>query len=152
MINNFVKWALDRDLYNNSTREKQLLKYLEEKGELARGVGKDNKEMVMDAIGDMLVCLTHVAYYDDNLIYFKSNLSTMGHSSLSSAEIVFNIDKATRLISRGSSDFNSVIYNLDIIARRYDTSLTECMEYAWNEIKDRKGKFVNGLFVKEKHD
>lgn len=148
MINNFVKWALDRDLYNNSTREKQLLKYLEEKGELARGVGKDNKDLVMDAIGDMLVRLTHVAYYDDNLIYFKSNLSTMGHSSLSSAEIVFNIDKATRLISRGSSDFNAIIYNLDIIARRYDTSIMECMEYAWNEIKDRKGKFVNGLFVK----
>ena len=27
--------------------------------------------------------------------------------------------------------------------------LTECLEVAYNEIKDRKGKLVNGIFVKE---
>ena len=25
----------------------------------------------------------------------------------------------------------------------------ECLEYAYNEIKDRKGKFSNGSFIKE---
>ena len=27
--------------------------------------------------------------------------------------------------------------------------LTECLEVAYNEIKDRRGKLVNGVFVKE---
>ena len=27
-------------------------------------------------------------------------------------------------------------------------TLTECLELAWNEIKDRQGKMVDGVFVK----
>jgi hypothetical protein len=27
--------------------------------------------------------------------------------------------------------------------------IKECLEYAYNEIKDRKGKTVGGIFVKE---
>ena len=44
------------------------------------------------------------------------------------------------------------IYNLSIminICMRNKMSLVSCMDYAYEEIKDRKGKFVNGLYIKE---
>ena len=35
------------------------------------------------------------------------------------------------------------------IAERHNVSITECLEVAYNDIKDRKGKMVDGIFVKE---
>ncbi len=35
------------------------------------------------------------------------------------------------------------------IAERNKSSLETCMNLAWNEIKDREGKMVDGTFVKE---
>jgi NTP pyrophosphatase (non-canonical NTP hydrolase) len=38
---------------------------------------------------------------------------------------------------------------LTIIAEQIDTNLPACVDAAWEQIKDRKGRMVNGLFVKE---
>lgn len=35
-------------------------------------------------------------------------------------------------------------------AQLWELSMEECIEAAWNEIKDRKGRMVNGTFVKER--
>ena len=35
------------------------------------------------------------------------------------------------------------------IAKEYNTTLEETLEMAYNEIKDRKGKMIDGVFVKE---
>ena len=32
---------------------------------------------------------------------------------------------------------------------REETTLEECLEVAYNDIKDRKGRMVDGIFVKE---
>lgn len=46
----------------------------------------------------------------------------------------------------GIGDMVVVLTNLAHIA---GTSIEECMELAWNEIKNRKGSMQNGSFVKE---
>jgi NTP pyrophosphatase (non-canonical NTP hydrolase) len=38
---------------------------------------------------------------------------------------------------------------LTVIAAQYGLTLEQCQEAAWEEIKDRKGRLVNGTFVKE---
>ncbi|WP_337970229.1 MazG-like family protein [Virgibacillus salexigens] len=38
---------------------------------------------------------------------------------------------------------------LTVLSMQLDLSIQECIEYAYNEIKDRKGKMINGVFVKE---
>ena len=154
MINNFIQWGLDRDLYNNSTREKQILKYLEEKGELAKAVGKNDKKLVMDAIGDMIVCLSHVAYYervfdDQSMEVFKYNIHSHTDYKNTVVDCVIKIDDATEILAKGLAT-TEITDPLKCIAKNFDTTLFECMEHAWSEIKDRKGKFINGLFVKEK--
>ena len=42
-----------------------------------------------------------------------------------------------------------VIDTLTVIAERYDTTLEGCLIAAYKVIKDRKGKMINGVFVKE---
>ena len=35
------------------------------------------------------------------------------------------------------------------IAERNNLTLEECLESAWQDIKDRKGKMIDGIFIKE---
>jgi len=35
------------------------------------------------------------------------------------------------------------------IATRNNLKLEECMQKAWDDIKDRKGKMIDGVFIKE---
>ena len=38
---------------------------------------------------------------------------------------------------------------LIILAAQYGVTFEECLDYAWDEIKDRKGKLEDGLFQKD---
>lgn len=46
-------------------------------------------------------------------------------------------------------DIGDCIVVLVNLAERHGVSLTECVEMAYNDIKDRKGRMVDGIFVKE---
>jgi hypothetical protein len=54
-------------------------------------------------------------------------------------ELIENVRRNIRELNR----------HLQIISIRYSTTLEVCLELAWNEIKNRKGKMVDGVFVKE---
>lgn len=97
MINDLTveirKWAIARKL-ETADPNKQMLKLMEEVGELAQGMAKDNGKLVVDSIGDIYVVLT-------------------------------------------------------ILSMQLGITIEDCVEIAYNEIKDRKGKMINGIFVKE---
>jgi len=38
---------------------------------------------------------------------------------------------------------------ITILAAQRGMDINECIEHAWQEIKDRKGRLVNGVFIKE---
>lgn len=42
-----------------------------------------------------------------------------------------------------------IFVTLVMQTRAWNLNMTECVEQAWNDIKDRKGKMVDGQFVKE---
>ena len=46
-------------------------------------------------------------------------------------------------------DIGDILVVLTIISRQMGVYLDECMYQAWNDIKDRKGKMVDGIFIKE---
>ena len=60
-VNNVQGWAEDRGIYEHSTPEAQLLKALSELGELADAEIKGDKEAMIDAIGDVAVCIINYA-------------------------------------------------------------------------------------------
>ena len=48
-----------------------------------------------------------------------------------------------------SDDIGDMIVVLINIAERNGLSISSCLEKAWSDIKDRKGRMINGVFVKE---
>ena len=87
------EWATKRGL-NKTSNDKQLIKLVEELGELAEGHNKQHDAQVVDSLGDMFVVMT---------IY---------------------------CLQRG-------------------INISDCINQAVETIKDRKGKTVDGVFIKE---
>ena len=48
-----------------------------------------------------------------------------------------------------ADDIGDMIVVLINIAERNNLSLTECVDHAYNDIKDRQGKMIDRIFVKE---
>jgi NTP pyrophosphatase (non-canonical NTP hydrolase) len=46
-------------------------------------------------------------------------------------------------------DIGDIVVVLINIAERNGLSLEQCLEHAYNDIKDRKGKMIDGVFVKD---
>jgi len=46
-------------------------------------------------------------------------------------------------------DIGDILVTLAIQCEIQKTSFEECLNISWNEIKDRKGKTLNGTFIKE---
>jgi NTP pyrophosphatase (non-canonical NTP hydrolase) len=92
--NDVINWAVERGLIVPENAKSQLLKTLEELGEVSRALLKDKQEDFIDGVGDVLVTLI-------------------------------------------------------ILCKIKGVNLDQCLEQAWNEIKNRKGKTVDGTFIKE---
>ena len=91
LIDKVIKWHQDRNLIKESTDQAQILKLIEELGELSNSVckGKD----IRDDLGDMMVVMIN-------------------------------------------------------IMKRNNLTMEECLNVAYEDIKNRKGKIVDGVFVK----
>lgn len=55
------QWATDRGIYKSGDSKTQFVKLQEETGELARAILKNDREELIDAIGDAVVVLTNLA-------------------------------------------------------------------------------------------
>ena len=86
-------WAKDKGIYAKGDSKTQYLKLMEESGELAEALLKNDRPEIIDAIGDMVVVLTNLAALED-------------------------------------------------------LRIEDCVQSAYDVIKNRKGMMVNGTFVK----
>ena len=57
-------WATDKGIYDKGDARTQYLKLMEESGELAEALLKNDKAEIQDAIGDMIVVLTSIAKFE----------------------------------------------------------------------------------------
>ena len=87
-------WAQDRGIYDKGNSHTQYVKLIEEAGELAEALLKNDRYEIKDAIGDMVVVLTNLAVLEG-------------------------------------------------------MQIESCIESAYQEIANRKGKMENGTFVKQ---
>jgi len=58
-------WAAERGIYDTGNSHTQYVKLMEEAGELAQALLKNDKPEIQDAIGDMVVVLTNLAYQEN---------------------------------------------------------------------------------------
>lgn len=157
------QWATDRDL-NAADPVKQLWKLVEENGELAAGVLKGKNELIEDAAGDMVVVMTIMLMQLGGDI--KNSFKDLEEWPLLSS---LEDNKGMHFILESISDMSESLQDkdeyglvqhmedkvLDVLAgvasicRNHDLFIHECIDVAYTEIKDRKGKTINGSFVKE---
>lgn len=64
-------------------------------------------------------------------------------------ELDYAIDTLPTCISDIEDAIGDMVVVLTMIASFNGLTITQCYEAAYNQIKDRRGKMVNGLFVKE---
>lgn len=60
-FNKIRNWAKDRNLYQKGDSKTQYVKLIEEAGELAQALLKQNKPEIKDAIGDMVIVLANLS-------------------------------------------------------------------------------------------
>ena len=61
MFDSIREWAKQRGIYDKGDAKTQLIKLYEETGELAKAILENNKEDIVDAIGDSVIVLTNLA-------------------------------------------------------------------------------------------
>jgi len=121
LISKMAQWHKDRNLINGSTNKAQFVKLMEELIELFATI---NPELEPFEIAG-------------NLRGMITDLESNGR-----------IKKAPegKDIRDDVGDINVVLINL---IERESYTMQECLETAWHDIKDRKGKMIDGVFVKE---
>lgn len=152
LIKKVEEWSKERNL-DTADPNKQRLKLWEEFGELNAAIARDNRDDVMDAIGDICVVLivycTQKGYYS---IYKLFEFDIENYDFLKRLETPALIDYTAYEILHLRNfiqSTNDIVNRLSVIAERYDMDLEECLQSAYDEIKDRRGKMINGVFVKE---
>jgi len=167
---NVKTWAVARDFETGAFTDGQFNKLIEEFGELAGGIAKDkpNKlEVIKDSVGDMLVVLSNIYLIEKmdfadvlkraNGIIKRNNMKTDNAVLFISIAIGKLANEVN--LSYPKNDFYNmqvhsinfavdIIIGLNFVCEEYKTTLEECYALAYEEIKDRKGKMINGVFVK----
>ena len=84
-------------------------------------------------------------HYDRNLIEGSDDKTQFAKLIQEAGELSDNICKGKDI----KDDIGDMLVVLINIAERNHVSITDCLEQAWDDIKDRKGRMVDGVFVKE---
>lgn len=157
---NVEAWQEARGIYEHSTAQAQCLKAISEVGELADAVIKGDRDGLIDAIGDVAVCLVGVAkmvghefdleyVLDDSLVIVTDQDCALG-ASFAVGLVANRLRKFSCSDVTISDALDGALYSLQANALVNNLSLLDCCESAWGQIKDRKGRMVpGGAFVKE---
>ncbi len=130
------QWGIDRNIPEGATTFSQLNKTFEEAGELFSAINRNNTELMKDAIGDIYVTLL-----------MAESCSNIGHIS----DPAYHIIHMMKDLAWGSKvAIKDSMQRLEYVAQDLlGLDITECLQVAYDEIKDRKGKMVDGIFIKE---
>jgi len=76
-----------------------------------------------------------------------------GNSDRQALKFYEEAGEVAAALSRGQMDalkdgIGDTVVTLIILAQQHDMTLQECLQYAYDEIKDRTGRTVNGTFIK----
>lgn len=152
LIQKIEQWAQDRNIINGSTPEKQAVKLFEEKSELDDNIRE--KLSTIDDVGDIFTVLTVITKQ------LGHTLSDLDFSRLKWAEATN--EHLSEILEYSLQDFSEFakqgyysvgiakrcINILNALAENNGNTLKECVEFSYNEIKDRVGIIWDGIYVK----
>jgi hypothetical protein len=155
---NVIEWAKERDLIKPENAPKQIFKLVEEVGEIFGAYLKNDIDGIKDGIGDaqvvLIILLEQLGQKRvEHCLGGWCGVIEIKHELLRLSACVGLICRSFEARNEKEISTFEIEYcfnYLESIAKRYDTTLNECLELAYNEIKNRKGKTVNGSFIREK--
>ena len=154
-LENVKQWFIDRDLENGGRLDKQSLKLSEEFGELCAGYLKKNEQLTKDSIGDCAVVIVGLALLIkedvqeifETLEIDKDAMTCFSHLNRNISDFQFYQNSSSKDFYKLS--LIRTIRWLKSISNALGYDFDECFELAYQEIKDRKGRWIDGTFVKE---
>lgn len=151
------QWFLDRHIEEGNS-DKQTIKLFEEAGELSGAFLRENAKEIKDGIGDVAVVVVglsmllnldtyEVFFGDESTPHEISVEEVISAMLLNGAETFFN----KRLQNKFSVSFNlsRILNHLVAICEILEYEFEDCFQVAYDEIKDRKGRWMNGVWIKE---
>lgn len=148
------QWFVDRNLHE-ANPVKQFLKLMEESGELFEGIAKDKSELIYDALGDIQVVMIGLEQQIKNGAQISANqqelklllmVSSLGNIAQKLYAHICHNETQIPLIKADLMFLDSVVSTVSFCN---GTTAENCLEEAYKVIKDRKGKMIDGVFVKE---
>ena len=158
-----VEWGRDKGILEKSNPLKQLTKTIEEATELMIADLNDDREEMVDAVGDVLVTL--ILYcemkgidilkledsgFDDSYNYSVINSSGAFFCPLNASRLGA-LEKGYEFPTIGRDGI--IVYTLSLLETYCEVkglpTLPECLQSAYNVIAKRTGKMVDGVFVKD---
>ena len=154
-IEKVKQWFIDRDLENGGRLDKQSLKLSEEFGKLCAGYLKKNEKLTKDSIGDCAVVIVGLALLikEDVQEIFKTSkndrdvMTCFSHLSRNISDFQIYQDSISKKFRKVS--LIRTIRWLKALSTTLGYDFEECFELAYQEIKDRKGRWIDGSFVEE---
>ena len=158
------EWAKEREIYEQLTPFDELIKTHEEVGELIKACYDNDKPAIQDAIGDVMVTLINYCYFKevDFISIIKKSLERPNTTRVSLWFIALEVNRSLNSLifdEARNNVFDTLEYvsftvhyimrPLNSIALLEDSSLEECLNIAYNEIKNRTGRIINRKFVKD---
>jgi len=116
-----IEWANDKDLIENGNSYAQYAKFLEEGTEILVAMNKF-----------------------ESLLKSAATLDVTDSKQLEEHRI-----KVKAIHNELVDGLGDTLVTLIILAAQYGLELEDCLEYAYNEIKNRTGKTVSGTFIKD---
>lgn len=152
MKKKIINWANERNLIKEGNPQRQLIKTHEEIQELLLAIYNNDLDEVKDAIGDIVITL--IIFCEMKGLPFEYKKGDMVKlKNLQKALCSLVLSCYNHLYSEEDNYYDyhikSMLSYLEKLAYIYDTNIEECLEYAYNNIKDIMGKVINGTFVKD---
>ncbi|MBM6533958.1 MazG-like family protein [Streptococcus dysgalactiae subsp. equisimilis] len=148
------QWFIDRNLHE-ANPVKQFQKLMEETGELFEGIAKNKPELIYDALGDMQVVLIGLEQQIKNGVQIETKpqeldllllVSSLGEMANKIFKHIYHKETKQPLIR---TDLLMLHSTINALAIHNLTTADTCLSLAYDEIKDRKGKMIDGVFIKE---
>lgn len=156
-----IDWAKERELDTKGTVEAQSIKTVEELSELIKAICKNNREDIIDSIGDVYVTLvignmldkfTNIDFLEEEMNLLFDGKAKKACRKLGKRDKLDKMAELIQLVLRCKYEsyvIKGVTYQLIEIAYLYKLDFVECVESAYNTIKNRHGVIKDGQYIKD---
>lgn len=152
LFENIEKWGMINGIIPNGNSHSQMMKYGEEDGELAKGIARNNDELIKDSIGDAWVVMSNVigAHLRESKSKKQASQRLMAHY-FHARHNLYPKERPAGSQGNYSLEYISKIdcpYKLTMLARYYSTLyMASMMELPVSTNSVSKGDMLSGIFA-----